>query len=795
MDMLRIKLIFSLSFFALLSTAQNKSFHQWVIAQDNEINFNGPTPVNTRINGFSGDEGGCATISDSITGNRLFFSFGGAIFNRNNSAMPNGNNLNGGESGSQPVVIVPSPQRNGKYYVFTTKGYAFNNGLYYSVVDMNLDNGNGDIASGQKNIPVVSTPVVEKLTAVMMCNNRDFYIISHELGSNRFIFVPVTSTGVGSPIFISSGSVIPNNANASRGVIKVSPDKQRLVCVQNLPTNNIVEVFNINHGSTPTLSNPISLFTFGGEFGASFSTDNSKLYTSTSKDTTISGNSAVKNQIIQYDLTAGNLRTGRVLFSKIDNLPFSVPGYFWFGDMNIAPNGKIYMTFGHNAYLIGLSNINAQVSQVAIDSNLRVGSTVRAGIPNVLTHLYNQPLQAKFTSNIVCFNFPMAFSNTSYTNYTNSLWNFGDPGSGANNISNAQNPTHTYINPGKYRVTLTVSNSCSESATFSDSIEVFRALPLELGNDTSICTGNSVTFDTKIGGASYQWFLLPDNTNPIGSSQTISVNRSGTYLVNVNTSSCNGTDSIKLQVDVIKPRVTFPDTSYFCADSTLFLDATNNGSNLNAKYAWSNGATTGKLAPTAAQKYIVKVNIGACSATDSTVVFQDSLPKIRVADQSACPGDPVPFRIDPNPGIAGVLWSNGVTGYAAVYSDSGNHRVTISSKTGCVQRDTFYLRGKCKPFFVMPTAFTPNDDGFNDTMKIISSGVSELQFEVYTRQNQIVFSTTDPTIGWDGNYKGKACMTGRYFWRAYYKIDVSDPKSIIDRPQFQTKTGVITLLR
>jgi gliding motility-associated-like protein len=248
-------------------------------------------------------------------------------------------------------------------------------------------------------------------------------------------------------------------------------------------------------------------------------------------------------------------------------------------------------------------------------------------------------------------------------------------------------------------------------------------------------------------------------------------------------------------VDLIKPRVSFPDTSYFCADSTLFLDATNNGANVNAQYSWSNGATTGKLAPTAAQKYVVKVNIGACVASDSTVVFQDSLAKIRVADQSACPGDQVPFRIDPNPGISGILWSNGVTGYAAVYSDSGNHSVIIASKTGCVQRDSFYLRGKCKPFFKMPTAFTPNDDGFNDTMKIVSSGISELQFEVYTRQNQIVFSTTDPNMGWDGNYKGKTCMSGRYFWRAYYKIDVSDPKSIIDRPQFQTQTGIITLLR
>ena len=78
---------------------------------------------------------------------------------------------------------------------------------------------------------------------------------------------------------------------------------------------------------------------------------------------------------------------------------------------------------------------------------------------------------------------------------------------------------------------------------------------------------------------------------------------------------------------------------------------------------------------------------------------------------------------------------------------------------------------------------------------MVSFGVTELQFEIYNRWNQIVFSTTDPKAGWDGTLKNKECEGGRYFWRAYYKIDVSDPKDINDRLQYQTQTGVITLIR
>ena len=792
------RLIFSLLLLltATLGIAQNKSFNYWVTGQGSGTNFNVNPPASINFQGANGEDGGCASISDSVTGSVLFFSYGNSIFNRNLTNMPNGTGLNGGESASQPVVIVPSPQRNGKYYVFTTKNYALNNGIYYSVVDMSLDNGNGDVVTNQKNISVLGTPVLEKLTAVMMCNDRDFYVISHERGSDRFIFIPVTSSGVGAPIFVSAGSVIPNNVNASRGVIKVSPDKQRLVCVQNYATNNKVEVFSLNPSATsPTLTNPLSLFTFGGEYGASFSTDNSKLYLSTYLDTTINGNNAVKNMLFQYDLTSASPRIGRNVFTTIENLPFSLPGYFWFGDMNIAPNGKIYLSYGYKSFLIGLSNINGLAANVGIDSALTTSYTTRAGVPNVLTHIYNIPLTAKFTTNTVCFNFPMSFSNGSFTNYSSSLWNFGDPASGANNVSNSNNPTHTYAVPGKYKVTLTVTNSCGISANFSDSVEIFRNLPVQLGNDTSICVGNSVVFDSKVNGATYQWYLLPNRTTPISSSQTISANVSGVYLVNVSNGACNGSDSVQLTVDALKPTVSFPDTSYFCADSTLFLDATNKGANVNGKYAWSNGANSGILSPTIAQKYVVLVSIGACTATDSTVVFQDSLEKISVADQSACPGDPVPFRINPNSGIASILWSNGVSGYAAVYSDSGKHNVAILSKTGCIQRDTFVLKGKCKPFFKLPNAFTPNDDGYNDTLKMVSFGVTELQFEIYNRWNQIVFSTTDPKAGWDGTLKNKECEGGRYFWRAYYKIDVSDPKDINDRLQYQTQTGVITLIR
>ncbi|MEA2535964.1 MAG: hypothetical protein QOF11_198 [Chloroflexota bacterium] len=60
----------------------------------------------------------------------------------------------------------------------------------------------------------------------------------------------------------------------------------------------------------------------------------------------------------------------------------------------------------------------------------------------------------------------VAFSNTSTgTPPLVSAWDFGDPASGANNVSTAKNPSHVYTSPGTYSVTLTVTNSAGPSTT------------------------------------------------------------------------------------------------------------------------------------------------------------------------------------------------------------------------------------------------------------------------------------------------------------------------------------------
>jgi len=70
------------------------------------------------------------------------------------------------------------------------------------------------------------------------------------------------------------------------------------------------------------------------------------------------------------------------------------------------------------------------------------------------------------------------------------------------------------------------------------------------------------------------------------------------------------------------------------------------------------------------------------------------------------------------------------------------------------------------PVFELPNAFTPNGDGQNDLFTPYRSRFIEtINFKVFNQWGQMVFSTTDPQINWNGgNNSGKNVSDGVYFY-------------------------------
>jgi gliding motility-associated-like protein len=61
------------------------------------------------------------------------------------------------------------------------------------------------------------------------------------------------------------------------------------------------------------------------------------------------------------------------------------------------------------------------------------------------------------------------------------------------------------------------------------------------------------------------------------------------------------------------------------------------------------------------------------------------------------------------------------------------------------------------PVYTLPNVFTPNSDGVNDLfIPFPYRGVKEIDMKMYNRWGNLVFSTQDPAVLWDGtNQKSK----------------------------------------
>ena len=72
----------------------------------------------------------------------------------------------------------------------------------------------------------------------------------------------------------------------------------------------------------------------------------------------------------------------------------------------------------------------------------------------------------------------------------------------------------------------------------------------------------------------------------------------------------------------------------------------------------------------------------------------------------------------------------------------------------------------------IPNAFTPNEDGLNDTFKPVFSeyGINQAcyRLEIFDRWGQMLFSSLEQAKGWDGSVKGELCKEGSYVWKIRY---------------------------
>jgi gliding motility-associated-like protein len=405
--------------------------------------------------------------------------------------------------------------------------------------------------------------------------------------------------------------------------------------------------------------------------------------------------------------------------------------YIWsFGDgsadetTTTAQNSHTYNNIG--SYTIRLVSIDSSTCNISDTSyttiNVRQDNAKLDFKPNKLPPCDN--LSYRFDN----LSIPPAPPGKPFTNQT-FRWKFGD---GVTQIAGTNSVTHTYAARGTYKVTLALidSNYCNYPDSISKDVRIAENVKAAFTTPPFGCAPYDAVFNnTSAGGQVFQWDF-GDGATSTATNPTHLYPNPGTYtirLTEIDSATCNLIDSTRFTITVSG------------SPSALF-NYSPNPPQVNTAVVFANLSTGGT-------SYLWNFGDGDTLFT----ILRDTTVK-------------------------------------HFYNATGkfNTCLIVYNQYGCT--DTF-----CSPIVAtvipaqdVPNAFTPNGDGVNDQVHVKGFAIGKMNWRIYNRWGQLVFTTTNRNEGWDGRYKG--LMQPQEVYTYTLDIEFTDGTRA-------TKTGDITLLR
>ncbi|MCO6495243.1 MAG: gliding motility-associated C-terminal domain-containing protein [Bacteroidetes bacterium] len=641
------RILIGLSILSYTFSYGQKQSNIWYFGNGAGIDFN-HTPVSALSNSGMFAFEGCSSIADS-SGNLVFYTDGIKSWNRIHKVMSNGIGLMGNNDVTQSALIVPFPKDSKKYYLFTVEGSEYSNGLRFSIVNMDLGGGLGDIEPDKKNV-LVRTPVSEKITATHHANGRDIWVLVHGQEDASFYAYLITPDGINFTPVVSTIGAKYNKHNRFKGQMKFSPEGKKLACCNSILSGT--ELFDFDN-QTGIISNLVNI-PFNISYGCEFSPDETKLYISQANTFNISSYG-----IYQFDITGHD--SSSISDSKV---VIEIQSPRGFGSLQLGADKKIYVARHNSKYLgvINAPNLTGSASDYdAFGVNL-LSNVSWFGLPNFVTSFLREVFEVTFQSKTLCLADSNLFEFTGTPDYDSLIWDFGDGKPPQTAFYN--NVKHHFDSVGNYEITLT-RWSGGKKYTAKQSV-ILNKSNVTI-NEYEGCEGFSVV----AGSHTY--------------------NKTGIYKELLN--DCD-TLITKLTINPL-PKFSFSLVHDSCEKNTGNAAIINIIGNKPFSYLWNNGST-------------------------------DSV-------------------------ISGLR--------------SGQYSVNVKDSKGCETEDTVSindLRNECNFFLYVPDAFSPNNDGLNDTYGVSASYLESFDMQIFNSWGELVFRTNDYNVRWDGTFENKKCKMGVY---------------------------------
>lgn len=292
-------------------------------------------------------------------------------------------------------------------------------------------------------------------------------------------------------------------------------------------------------------------------------------------------------------------------------------------------------------------------------------------------------------------------------------WDFGNPSTGSDNVSSILNPTHSYDAAGVFTVRLIVTTNKGCKDTISKPVEVYPVPVALFSPFAQGCEPVCATFSdasTVSTGSINQWLWTFGDPSSVDNTSALQ-----------NPSHCfNKAGSYNVTLKVT--------TDHGCTASLTQNDLI-------------------KVFPAPV------VNLG---------------PEQKICTENKSEG---PITFNAGPGTTYLWQPSGDTTQTINVANPGVYSVKVSNQHGCSTEASVSVREVCPPRLFIGNAFSPDNDGINDTYNVYGVHIGKFHMLIFNRWGEIIFESFDRTHYWDGIYLEEPMPIGTYAWVIIYEGD------------------------
>ena len=350
------------------------------------------------------------------------------------------------------------------------------------------------------------------------------------------------------------------------------------------------------------------------------------------------------------------------------------------------------------------------------------------------------------------------------------------------------------INEGYYYINVN-NNNCPTSI---DSILIQVETPSILqisSNDISFCISDTLILNVNsTQEVSMQWSgpngFYSNNSNIKIS--PIELNQSGLYIINAYDTVCAvEPDSIIINV-FDQPVITItPQNPEVCIGESI--DLTANG---GVSYNWNTLEQSESISvlPISTQIFtVIGTDIHDCRDTASANVIVKPIPILTISPNPIVIflGEIVTLTVNSNIPGTNFQWSNGDVNPTIEISPDYTMMIGVEGNLdGCTNFQEIEIIVKIpltECHIYLPNSFTPDGDGLNDIFIPYLDNAEIVSISIYNRWGQLIFTSNNSLMGWDGTFAGEQCMEGVYSYMIRYKQ--------VDTGELKQKYGSVSLIR